>query len=241
MKFYISLIIITILITTIAFAQQCVAIDTMKTKGYHRKTLPDSTINHLLQRAKITPQLEEKLKIINVDIRSYFANHEKRDEQCQAVLYDLVIFGKVINIVDLPGPESEMFHTKVDIQIFDVLRGPKQQGDTLQIMQQGGPIISDIHPGERMTLSLEPRFTIGDLSVFFLINVQDAPDDIYLKHIHKSNFSQLLLKYPKPVYWASGQNKHDIINSYVNYFGRYIPIEQFISKIKQVAQIVDQP
>ena len=44
-----------------------------------------------------------------------------------------------------------------------------------------------------------------------------------------------------PEYWVRALNKHNIINSVVDYYGYHIPVDSFKVEIKNVAQIVDEP
>lgn len=112
----------------------------------------DSTTNKLVQRAGITSQKDEELKAIGVDLHDYVSRNSRgellHDERCHAGLSDLVFIGKVLSIVDIPGPSDDPFHSKVNVLILEVLRGPKQQSDTIQLLRQGGGIITDVTPSK---------------------------------------------------------------------------------------------
>jgi hypothetical protein len=251
MKYFVSWILVTIFFTTYVLAQQEGVVESLKPKIGDRKHLIDNKNNFLLQCARITPQLEEKLKTINLDVRSYLTRHEVEDERSKAALHDLVFIGKVINIEDMPGLKSDLFHSKVNIQIVEVLRGPKQKRDTIQILRHSGPITDSpeslnipsgkIPSGKLLTLttSLDPTYNIGETSVFFAYRFEDNPIWISSK-CDQAKLSKEVLKYPNPTYYISNSGIADIKNSMVLFDGHLIPVEQFKEEIKQVAQIVDQ-
>src|ERR1035437_7006027 len=171
MKYFISWILVTILFTTYVLAQQGITTDSLKIKVNHKRSLPTSKINELFQNAKITPELEEKLKTINLDIRGYLSLHEGQDERCSALFCELIFIGKVLSIVDMPGPKSDLFHSKVNILIVEILKGPKQIKDTIQLMRKGGPITADvvngILPGTIFQTTTDAIYRIGETSVFY--------------------------------------------------------------------------
>jgi len=251
MKYFISWIIATIFFTNIISAQEGVAVDSTKIKGYSGKFLSDKTNNVFLQRAKITPQLEEELKTINLDVRGYLSLHKNKDERSEAALFDLVFIGKVLNIIDTPNPKSDLFHSKVNIQVLEVLRGPKQERDTIQLLRRSGSITDSpeslnlpsgiIPSGKLLTtnFSIDATYKIGDTSVFFAYRFEDHP--IWISSwCDQSTLSKEVLKYPNPSYYVSNSGKFEIVNSMIEFYDRTIPLEQFKEEIKQVAKIVDQ-
>ncbi len=244
-----------IFIATTAFAQQGNRTNSLGTESNSRQASLDSTTNVLLQRANITPQMLENLQAIGVDVHDYLSRNGRgegiEDERCQAATSDLVFIGKVLGIVDMPGSSTEPFHSKVNVQIIEILRGPKQLSDTIQLLRQSGSVTDDSlkskfaphsPAGAKITVTKESatdaRYKIGETSVFFADNIEGHP---YLTAIYKSTFKKAMLKFSNPSYFVMFNNKFQIKDSAVRYYGRNIPLEKLKSEIKQVAQIVDKP
>jgi hypothetical protein len=203
-----------------------------------RVPLKDEYINQGFQRQNITETKVEQLKKIGFDLREELSRGEGRDERVDAAMLDMVLIGKVMNIIDLPGPRADPFHSKVVVQIMELLRGPKQAGDTIQLLRQGGPI-TDYRGGKAIIrVSTESTMRIGETAAFFLTNVYH---DSYLTTVNKSFFSRQHLDLPNPSYWVSSNNKHGIVGSVVRYYDRDIPLDVFTSEMKEIAKIVDEP
>jgi hypothetical protein len=152
----------------------------------------------------------------------------------------------------MPSPKSDLFHSKVNIQIMEVLKGPKQQRDTIQILRHSGPITDSpeslnipsgkIPSGKLLTygVSIDPTYEIGETSVFFAYRFEDNP--IWISSgCDQATLSKAIRKYPNPSYYISNSGIFDIKNSMVLFDGHLIPVEQFKEEIKQVAQIMNVP
>jgi hypothetical protein len=106
---------------------------------------------------------------------------------------------------DTPAKTSEMFHSMVTIHIDSVLRG-KTNFKNIIIRLQSGPVIDDIHGGDRIGNSSEPNFSIGERVALFLNNAKNDP---YLNSRNaKENFTSYggkkdISKLPDDTFWAS--------------------------------------
>ena len=217
------------------------------------QTARDSILRNSLQRAKITSSEESKLKAIGVDVRDFLSRNLRgeniNDERCMAVMSNIVFIGKVISIVNTPRPEDYPFHSKVNVQIIELLKGPKQKSDTIQLLRQGGPI-TDYRPkrnsppipvpdSEKITVSTttDANFKAGEISVFFASNIVNNP---YLEPNYKTTISKAVQDNPKPSYFVMSNDKFEIKDSFIDFFGHKIPLEKIKKEIKQVAKILNQ-
>ena len=208
-----------------------------------RAVVSDSVVSQRFKRLCITEKKLEELKAIGVDLRYHLTQSHSPDERVDAVLGPVVIIGKVLNIKNFLYKISSLsdtnhpFLSEVNVQIIDLLKGPKQLGDTIQILQQGGKAI--LHgKTENVFVSTEPKFTVGDTSVFYLSEIDHSS---LLTALYKNYFSKRKLENASPAYWVRDENKHNIHNSVVDYYGYYIPVDSFKVEIKNVANIVDKP
>jgi len=89
----------------------------------------------------------------------------KYDEVYHAMVSDLVVVGEVIEVMDLPGPSSELFHSEAIVKIDSVLRGMANFG-TLILLRMSGPVSDDrnISP----IWSSDGIFKKGEHGIFFL-------------------------------------------------------------------------
>jgi hypothetical protein len=190
----------------------------------------------LVQRAGITSQKDEELKVIGVDLHDYVSRNGRgellHDERCHAGLSDLVFIGKVLSIVDIPGPFDDPLHSKVNVLILEMLRGPKQQYDTMQLLGQGGGIVTDVPPSKDVLtyapkgatikvgkdVSTDARYRVGETSVYFAVNIDGHP---FLSAIYKSTLPNAIQKYPNPSYFVMSDEKFEI-----NVGGHIIPHSQ---------------
>jgi len=232
-----SLIIAFLLVIPIgiALAQR---VESQNTRPHGGRTVAsDSIINVHFKQANITENKLIKLKAQGIDLRDHLSHSYDADERVDAAMLPIVFIGKVLNIEDTLCPRSDPFHSKVNVQIIDLLKGPKQQGNTMQLLRQEGAVIDH---GKTLVLdnSTDARFTIGDTSVFYL---NDIDYDPFLTAVYKDFFSKRKSMNANPEYWVKGGHKHDISNSVVDYYGYHIPVDSFKVEIKNVAHIVDEP
>jgi hypothetical protein len=199
--------------------------------------LKDAQINNLFQARNITEDKLTKLKQMGIDLYGHLSRGEAPDERVDAAMVDMVIIGKVISIVDTPGLSSEPFHSKVNVEVVDILKGPNSQETTIELLRQSGPITDHGTPLNALYTN-EPKYSIGETSVFFLSNIYHNP---YLTTRYSSFFSKKQLNPKNPVYWVHSQSKLEIIGSNVSYYGRTISLEAFKSRIKSVSHIMDEP
>ena len=240
---------------TIMLALAEISFGQSKIQPLRLQALHDSTTNAFLRRAKITSQKDQKLKEIGVNLRDYLSKNAHGitapDEKDQAAMSDLVFVGKVLDVVDMPAPSAFPFHSKVNVQVLEVLKGPEQQEGTIQLLRQSGTI-TDVPPPKRRppgvpanakvtisrTVTTDPTYKVGETSVFFADSIEGDP---YLATVYKSVLSTAVERYPKPSYFVMSGGKFEIIDSLVVYFGHAIPLGQFTSDIRQVTAILDRP
>ena len=209
-----------------------------------RAVVSDSVVSQRFKRLCITEKKLEELKAIGVDLRYQLTQSHSPDERVDAAMTPIVIVGKVLSIRDfhytlsssLPDT-SHPFLSEVNVQIIDLLKGPKNTGRTIQLMRQSGVAIYKGHEGETF-ISTDPVFTVGDTSVFYLSEIDHSS---LLTALYKNYFSKRKLENASPAYWVRDENKHNIHNSVVDYYGYYIPVDSFKVEIKNVANIVDKP
>jgi hypothetical protein len=222
-----------IILIGIALAQQIDSKNTRPLGG--RNVASDSSINERFKRHNITEEKLVKLKALGLDLREHLSHSHNADERVDAAMLDMVIIGKVLSIKDTLCPDTEPFHSRVNVQIIDLLKGPKQQGNTIELLRQSGV---ELYQGgtRKVAVSTDPPFTVGDTSVFYIGRIVDDP---YLTSVYKDYFSKRKSMNEIPEYWVRAVNKHNIINSLVDYYGYYIPVDSFRVEIKNVAHIVD--
>ncbi len=234
MKSFLILLSFVVSIGT-ALAQQANERDDRSYGG--RTIVSDSVINERFKRLNITEEKLVKLKALGIDLREHLSHRHYADERVDAAMLDLVIIGKILSIENTPYPDSEPFHSKVNVQIIDLLKGPKQQGNTIQLLRQSG---LELYRGStrRIAFSTDPTFIVGDTSVFYLTKIENDP---YLTKVYKNYFSKRKSADASPQYWVRAVHKHDISNSIVDYNGHHMPVDSFKVEIKNVAHIVNEP
>ncbi|MDD8018266.1 MAG: hypothetical protein PHP42_07820 [Bacteroidota bacterium] len=206
-------------------------------QSINHKAAKDSLLNKEFQKLGLTEEKLSKLKGIGIDVREDLYHGKAANEKLDAAMHDLIIIGKVLSIVDMPNLKSVPFHSKVNIQILEVLKGLKPQTDTIQLLREDGPI-TDSSPAVRVEVVPSAKFVLGETAVYFLSNIYN---DSFLTSRYKSYFSNKSAELPRQAYWVRPQSKHQIINSNVKYHERDIPLIEFVSEIKKVAQILDKP
>ena len=133
------LLLILLTAFTISMAQREVRPDSTKTRPHGgRVTASDSLINEHFRQANITEEKLAKLKEQGLDLRGHLSHSYDPDERVDAAMSDLVFIGKVLSIQDTRSSKSEPFHSKVNVQIIDLLKSPKQQNDTIQLLRESG-------------------------------------------------------------------------------------------------------
>ena len=195
----------------------------------------NSIMNNEFERLGIKQTHLNKLEQIGVNLREYKYYNGIYDERIDAALKEFVIIGKVLNIVDVPGEKAKPYHSKVNIQILEVLKG-RSQSDTIQLLREDGPI-TDGPPGAYLTVTHSANFSAGETSVFFLNNIYNDP---YFTSRYKSSLSKGASDIPNPTYWVRPIHKHQIVDSIVNYHGRMIPLAAFKSNVEKIVQILNE-
>ncbi len=202
-----------------------------------RVTATDSVINGRFKERNITEQKLVKLKALGLDLREQLSHSRTPDERVDAAMLPIVFVGRVLSIENTPCPESEPFHSRVSVQIIKLLKGPRQPGDTIQLLRQSGIALINGQPRE-VIYSTDPPFTTGDTSVFYL---DDISKDPYLATVYKAYIGKRKSAGTTPEYWVRGENKHDVINSVLDYYGSYMALDSFEMEIENVADILDKP
>jgi hypothetical protein len=115
---------------------------------------------------------------------------------------DLVVFGEVMEVKDLPGPSSELFHSEALVRIDSTIKG-KANFETLILLRQSGAI-SEFNSH---VVSGEANFKVGERSIYFLCR----PDkDNYLT----SPFVQ------RGLYSVSQLKQNDKTNYKTSFYGK---------------------
>lgn len=226
----------------VVLSQQKMRTDSTKTRPHGGRVIAsDSLINEHFRQANITEEKLSKLKEIGLDLRGHLSQSYDADERVDAAMSDLVFIGKVLSIQDMPCAESEPFHSKVNVQIIDLLKGPRQQNDTIQLLIQSGPITTKVNKKGHYLIrdvTTDACFKIGKTYSLFAERTYNDP---YLTTVYKDYFLKRKSAKMSPEYWVRGTDNYEIINSFVNYNGYYIPIDSFKVEIKKIADIVDMP
>ena len=123
---------------------------------------------------------------MGLDLRENMLHSYDADERVDAAMLPIVFIGKVLIIEDTPCAISEPFHSKVSVQIIDLLKGPKQRVNTIQLLRQSGAVLNYGNT-KRIASTMEPTLTVGDTSVFYLDKIDDDP---YLTTVYKSSTFQ---------------------------------------------------
>lgn len=209
-----------------------------KSTSFDKKVALDSLLNKKFESLGITESKLLKLKQIGINLRDIA--HQKLeidDERIDAVTQDLVIIGKVLNIVDFPGTTLMPYHSKVNVLIIEVLKGAKPQHDTIQLVRENGPITDGSLKGSQLIVTNTTNFSIGETSVFFLTNVFTDP---YFNSRYKSFFINHSTELPNPSYYVRPNHKHEVIGSMVQYHKRSIPLEKFKSNVKKINKLLSE-
>lgn len=186
------------------------------------------SFNVILAQQDSSNNKEQMLKTIVPQTYRYEPNQVE-----QALNSDLVIIGTVMDMKDTPAKTSEMFHSMVIIHIDSVLKG-KTNFKNIIIKLKNGPVIHDIHGGDRIVSSIEPVFEVGDVVAIFMNNVQNNSylNSEFVKKNYKSfdnrkNVSEL----SADTFWVSNKQVFKIKNGMVSYFNKTIKKDDFINSI----------
>lgn len=242
-KRILALILIVFSSFSLCWAQQQHQPDSVEaTSRAYRRPLGETQINEVFRSHGITAEKLARLKQMGVDLHRYLARGEYPDYRIKAVFYKMVVLGKVLRIVNMAAPSSDPFHSnpfhsRVIIQILNLLKGPNQVGDTVRLARQSGLAINH---GDTSWVSYtnEPNFWVGETAVFFLQNIYTSS---YFRSAYKSFFSKAEPEFPNPTYWVQKVDKYDIVDSVVKGYGEEVPLGTLESEVKQIAEIVDRP
>lgn len=150
----------------------------------------------------------------------------------QAALSDLVVIGDVVGKVNIPGPRTEFFHSKVLVKVDSVLRG-QTPSDTLVLLLESGPISDKI----AMRVSTDGTFDIGEHAVFFL---KRPETDSYMQAMfsnsrYKTFFGKRSLALlPKNSFWGGHGRAFLIENDTVFYASGSKDLNEFIRNIEKL-------
>lgn len=203
--------------------------------GGQRVPVSDSVVNRRFVRLNITDHKLAELKNIGLDLRDELLHSRSPNVMVDAAMLPVVFIGRVLSIVNTPCSRSDPFHSEVNVLVIDLLKGPRQLGDTLQLLRQSGIAIIDGSP-RKIFYSNDPQFTVGDTALFFLDEIDHDP---YLTASYKKYFSNRKAIDAPPRYWVRAANKHSIFDSHVNYYGSNLPIDSITTRIRKVARILN--
>lgn len=164
----------------------------------------------------------------------------KYDEVYHAMVSDLVVIGEVVNVADMPGPESECFHSKTIVKIDSVLRG-KIKGRTLVLLSTSGPI-TDKHL--IFHWSTDAYLKVGDRGIFFLHrpdrdNFLESP---YIQLHHSTFYGRYSLSdLPDSVFWGDNVCRDAITNGTVDYPWGIIKVDAVIKEIENPNPVDNHP
>lgn len=168
-------------------------------------------------------------------IKPHISQIEKiqHNEIEQAFLYELVVIGSVIKIKETPASVNEMFHSEIIIKIDSILKG-KTNFKNIIIRLQSGPVTDDKHGGDRIISSIEPKFKIGEQSVYFL---HPAMKDSYLNspfvkgRYQRFNGKKSITELSDSTFWVGDNQTFKIKDGMVYYFGKQKNKNKFIQNI----------
>jgi len=182
-------------------------------------------------------------------------NVGRYDEVEHAKESDLVLFGKVVEVVDLPGPSSELFHSEALVRIDSALKGTPTFKTVILLKQSGS--ISENNSHHKIAVSGETTFKVGERSIFFL----QRPDKnnylispfiqggFYYNPLAKQNDQshyktsfygrQFLNELPDSVFFGDYGCRDVIINDTV-----FVPrgretVESLVKKIRDLSQTIN--
>jgi len=150
----------------------------------------------------------------------------------QAYNSDYVLLGKVIQIIDRPGPMSEMFHTDVIIRVDSVLKG-KVKYKNIIVKQMSGSITNE-KKFSRMTSSKDFNFIVGEEVIIFKIDNKNSPflNSQYVKDKFKTfSGKKTVNDLSEDSYWVNLSNIYSIQNGVIYYKGIPLEKDDFIMNI----------
>lgn len=164
---------------------------------------------------------------------TYAQNYQEYDPTEQTLNSDLVIIGTVKNIKETPAKTSEIFHSMIIIEIENTLKGNNNFKE-IKIRLESGPVTDDIHGGDRIISSIEPKFNIGE-RVFLFLN-RNKNNSYLNSEFVKKNFKSFdgkknISELSEDTFWVSNMQVFKSENGIVNYFGRSIKDSDFIDII----------
>jgi hypothetical protein len=227
-KARITLLAILFLLPAIVFAQ--------KDSISQRKQISSQLVAEKIRTMGVSNDMLDKLKRSGIDVVGQLSTGNILDPSVEAVIRDLVIIGRVEKIVDVPAKKSEPFHSKIVVRIIELLKGPKPNGENIELVREDGPIINDRDSViSYLRVPNELTFVEGEIAVFFFT---EMAKDTYLNARYKSYFRTNRPGPQSPTYWVNHGCKYSINDSLVYYRGNRIPLKRFTEDIKIVARLL---
>jgi hypothetical protein len=177
----------------------------------------------------LTEEKLNKLNEIGIDLR-----HGKAasPEMIMSIYTDAVVVVKIVAILDWPGPVEQLFHTKIKACIQEVLKGKAIVGDTIELLQESGPIVGS-GEADRVAVSTDVGFYIGEESIIFLRRLNKV--SFLTSSGNRRGFDLGNFESDSTRFYVGQNSKVVIKNGKCLIGGKTIDVSQFKSDIKKIA------
>jgi hypothetical protein len=199
-----------------------------QSKGKHQ-----SDIARSLDDFGLTPTILDSLNAVGANVPKALQEQYARDEMVKAVFSDLVVIGQVQEIVDMPGPDSQPFHSKVLVQVQSVLKGNRDSKKIIEVLRQSGPIDATTSVRYSTDVNLRP----GEKVLLFLVRPEKSS---YLKTKFKQLFENSGKTFPESNFWANYNSDFPIIDDKVTMDGKSKELREVERNVRTVDRIIRQ-
>jgi hypothetical protein len=176
----------------------------------------------------LTEEKLNKLNEIGIDLRHGKATSP---EMIMSAYTDAIVIVKIVAILDWPGPKDQLFHTKVRACIQEVLKGKAIVGDTIEILQESGPIVGSGEP-YNVAVSSDAGFYLGEESIIFLRRMNK--DNYLTCSVNKRGFDLGNFEADSTRFYVDEHSKFLIKNGKCLIGRKTLDVSKFKSDIKNV-------
>lgn len=182
----------------------------------------------------LTEDKLNKLNEIGIDLQNGKASSR---EMIMAAYTDAVVVVKIVEILGWPGPAEQLFHTRVKACIQEVLKGKAIVGDTIELLQESGPL-TGLEKANRVAVSTDVSFYIGEESIIYLRRM--SKDNYLTSECNKKGFDLGNFESDSTHFYVGEGSKVLIEDGKCVINGKTIDVSQFKSDIKKVAAVLEK-
>jgi hypothetical protein len=199
-----------------------------QSKGKHQ-----SDISRKLEDLGLTTIVLDSLNAVGANVPKALQEQYARGEMIKAVLSDLVVIGQVQEIVDMPGPESQPFHSKVLVQVQSVLKGSRDSKKIIEVLRQSGPIDATTSVKYSTDVNLRP----GEKVLLFLVRPEKSG---YLAKKFRQQLQVSGKNFPESNFCANYNSDFLIIDDKVTMEGKSKELREVERNVRTVDRIIRQ-